>query len=150
MENYYYITPQDYEDAEKNGICKDTLETRVRKLGWSVKKAKTKEVRKKYEISEELLEIAKSKGITRGVIADRLRQGWSIEEACTRPKKGGRQRKYPDWVYELADKNNISYSTVNHRILSGWNFEEACTIATMSQGERIKAMIKNKNNRLIF
>ena len=66
MENYFYITPEDYIEAERNGICKDTLETRVRKLGWSVKRAKTEKVRKKHRISKELLEIAKANGIVTG------------------------------------------------------------------------------------
>ena len=151
MENYFYITPEDYIEAEKNGICKDTLETRVRKLGWSVKRAKTEKVRKKHRISKELLEIAKANGIDRNTITDRIRQGWTVEEACRRPKKSGRQRKYPDWVYEEADRNGIRYSTVNHRVMDGWTLEKACTTPVMSIEDRVKSM-RNKRNKcsLIF
>lgn len=151
MENYFYITPEDYEEAERNGICKDTLETRVRKLGWNVRKAKTKEVRKKHNISKELLEIAKANGITRDTVTDRIRNGWTVEEACTRPKKRGRQRKYPDWVYEEADKNGIRYSTVNHRVTDGWDLKKACTKPVMSVNERVSNM-RDKRNKcyLIF
>ena len=40
MENkrYFYITPEDFEKAKENGIHKDTVITRVRKLGWDVDK----------------------------------------------------------------------------------------------------------------
>lgn len=151
MKNYFYITPEDYIEAERNGICKDTLETRVRKLGWSVKRAKTEKVRKKHRISKELLEIAKANGIERYTIADRLRNGWSIEEACTRPKKSGRQRKYPDWVYNEADRNGIRYSTVNHRVSDGWGLREACTTPVMTVNDRLRNMRNKRNNySLIF
>lgn len=42
MEVNYYITPEEYDLAEKNGICKATLESRIKQLGWSKKKAITK------------------------------------------------------------------------------------------------------------
>ena len=150
MENYFYITPGDYIEAENNGICRDTLETRVRKLGWSVKRAKTEKVRKRHKVSEELLEIAKKNGIGQYTISDRLRNGWSVEEACTRPKRRGRQRKYPSWVYEEADRNGIRYSTVNHRIINGWDFKKACTTPVMSREDKLNNMRMNKNNCLIF
>lgn len=140
MSNWYYITPEDYKEAAKNGICKDTLETRVRKLGWNVKKATTKEVRKKRKISEELLEKAKELGIDRNTISSRIGYGWSVEEACTKPKKAGRDRLYPNWVYEEANKNNIRYSTINSRVKRGWSLQEACTKSPLSKEESVKKM----------
>ena len=55
MENkrYFYITPEDFKIAEENGISKDTLIMRVRKLGWDVDKAITKPVRIKRKFTEE-------------------------------------------------------------------------------------------------
>lgn len=149
MENYFYITPEDYKEAEENGICKDTLETRVRKLGWNVRKAKTKKVRKKNNISQELLQIAKNNDIERYTISDRIRNGWTIEEACTRPKKRGRQRKYPNWVYEEADKNGLRYSTVNHRIIDGWEWEKACTTPVKSKKECIRTALAVRHEKEI-
>ncbi len=41
--NYYdfYITPEEYEVAEKNGIDKRTLEQRIREYGWDKERAIT-------------------------------------------------------------------------------------------------------------
>ena len=36
---YWYITPDDFERAAKNGINKDTLRQRVRTLGWDIERA---------------------------------------------------------------------------------------------------------------
>ena len=30
----YYITPEEYEIAERNGVCASTLNRRIRDLGW--------------------------------------------------------------------------------------------------------------------
>ena len=48
---YFYITPEDFRIAEENGISKDTLLSRVRKLGWDIDKAITKPVRAKRKFT---------------------------------------------------------------------------------------------------
>lgn len=41
MNNIYelYITPEEYEKAEKNGIDKNTLYKRIREYGWDKQRA---------------------------------------------------------------------------------------------------------------
>ena len=68
---YFYITPDDYRIAEENGISKDTLLSRVRKLGWDVDKAITKPVRAKRKFSEEEIKTMEENGIDRDVAAGR-------------------------------------------------------------------------------
>ncbi len=89
-----YITPQDFETAAKNRIKKDTVIRRVRRNNWSVEDAITTPSQR-YELPKELLEEAEKLGLNRQLVINRLKVGWSIEEACTTLKKGkmGRHRK---------------------------------------------------------
>ena len=124
---YWYITPEDYEKAEKNGIKRDTVNQRVRRFGWDIESAITKKTNRVH-LPKENTEKAKENKIDRQTLLKRIREGWSIEDACTIAiKKTGRPRAYPDWVYETAKKNGIKYTTVNQRIKSGWDLMKACT-----------------------
>ena len=124
---YFYITPEDFEKAKENGIHKETVITRVRKLGWDVDKAITKPARKIRKFTKEEIKIMEENGIDRNTAVCRLKYGWTLEEAISRPKKQGRQYIYPEWVYEEANKNGIAYGTVNSRIKDGWDMKRACT-----------------------
>ena len=129
MENkrYFYITPEDFEKAKENGIPKDTVLTRVRMLGWDVDRAITKPPRKIRKFTKEEIKIMEENGIDRNTVSCRIKYGWTLEEAISRPKKPGRQYIYPEWVYEEANKNGIAYSIVNSRIKDGWDMKRACT-----------------------
>ena len=134
---YFYITPEDYKIAEENGISKDTLLSRVRKLGWDVDKAITKPVRAKRKFTEEEIKAMEENGIDRNVAAGRRYWGWTLEEAITKSKKKGRQYVYPEWVYKEADKNGISYSALGNRIRRGMSLEEACTRKVITKEEAL-------------
>ena len=140
MENkrYFYITPEDFEKAKENGIHKETVITRVRKLGWDVDKAITKPARKKRKFTKEEIEIMEENGVDRDVAASRMYWGWTLEEAITKPKKRGRQYVYPEWVYKEADKNGISYSALGNRIRRGMSLEEACTKKVITKQEALE------------
>ena len=135
---YFYITPEDFKIAEENGISKDTLIMRVRKLGWDVDKAITKPVRIKRKFTEEEIKTIKENGIDRNTVSCRLQWGWTLEEAITKPKKKGRQYVYPKWVYKEADKNGISYSALGNRIRRGMSLEEACTKKMITRLEALE------------
>ena len=135
---YFYITPEDYKIAEENGISKDTLLSRVRKLGWDVDKAITKPVRAKRKFTEEEIKAMEENGIDRNVAAGRRHWGWTLEEAITKSKKKGRQYVYPEWVYKEADKNGISYSALGNRIRRGMSLEEACTKKIITKLEALE------------
>ena len=84
---YFYITPEDFKIAEENGISKDTLLSRVRKLGWDVDKAITTPVRPKRKFTKEEIKIMEENGVERYIAAGRMYWGWTLEEAITKPKK---------------------------------------------------------------
>ena len=140
MENkrYFYITPEDFEKAKENGIHKETVITRVRKLGWDVDKAITKPVRVKRKFTKEEIKTMEENGVNQNIAANRMYWGWNLEEAITKPKKRGRQYVYPEWVYKEADKNGISYSALGSRIRRGMSLEEACTKKTITRLEALE------------
>ena len=151
---YFYITPDDYRIAEENGISKDTLLSRVRKLGWDVDKAITTPVRAKRKFTKEEIKTMKENGVNQNIAANRMYWGWNLEEAITKPKKKGRQYVYPEWVYKEADKNGISYSALGNRIRRGMSLEEACTKKTITKLEaleiarkKLKESKKTNNNQ---
>ena len=86
----YYITDEEYEIAEKNGISKDTLNFRIRRMGWNKEKALTKPPRK-YTDRAKQIEIAKANGISRATFYDRLSDGWKVEDAYTVPVLSSKQ-----------------------------------------------------------
>ena len=80
----FYITDEEYEIAEKNGIIKDTLNYRIRKMGWDKERALNTPTRK-YTKRGKQIEIAESNGIGRTTFYDRLADGWKVEDAYTVP-----------------------------------------------------------------
>ena len=80
----YYITDEEYEIAEKNGISRDTLNFRIRRMGWDKERALTTPTRK-YTKRGKQIEIAESNGIGRTTFYDRLADGWKVEDAYTVP-----------------------------------------------------------------
>ena len=151
---YFYMTPDDYRIAEENGISKDTLLSRVRKLGWDVDKAITTPVRAKRKFTKEEIKTMEENGVNQNIAANRMYWGWNLEEAITKPKKRGRQYVYPEWVYKEANKNGISYSELGNRIRRGMSLEEACTKKTITKLEaleiarkKLKESKKTNNNQ---
>ena len=135
---YFYITPEDFKIAEENGISKGTLIMRVRRQGWDVDKAITTPVRAKRKFTEEEIKTMEENGLDRNTVSCRLKWGWALEEALTKPKKRGRQYVYPEWVYKEANKNGISYSALGNRIRRGMSLEEACTRKVITKSEALE------------
>ena len=151
---YFYITPEDFRIAEENGISKDTLLSRVRKLGWDVDKAITTPVRAKRKFTKEEIKTMEENGVNQNIAANRMYWGWNLEEAITKPKKRGRQYVYPEWVYKEADKNGNSYPALGNRIRRGMSLEEACTRKMITRLEaleiarkKLKESKKTNNNQ---
>lgn len=79
--------------ARETGINYKTIRSRIEYLGWSVEKALTTEHGNKKMITYNgktqcISEWAKEKGIKRLTLAGRLRAGWSVKKALTKPVKG--------------------------------------------------------------
>lgn len=81
----FYITPEEYEEAEKNGVNRKTLSHRVRNSGWDKRRAIETPPRqfidRKYYAA-----LAESNGIKRSTFQNRVNTfGWDMEKAATTP-----------------------------------------------------------------
>lgn len=164
MTNLYdfYITPEEYERAEANGISKRCLEIRVRDLAWNKSKAITQPVIKKHSVKN-WVEIAEQNGISKSTFEKRIyRLKWSYEKAATVPiidekvrikNLSNKHRRFPKEILELAKSNGIPYDTFRYRVnRSKMSYLEAATKPLMSSRE-IGLMRKEKNQKgldLIF
>jgi hypothetical protein len=75
-----YITPEQYETAERNGINKKALENRYHFLGWSIERAITEPLK---DYDSRWRRIAEKNGIPGGTYYNRISRGWSKERAAT-------------------------------------------------------------------
>lgn len=81
----YYITPEQYEEARKNGITKKLLDIRVRSLGWDMERATTEPVQG-YGHLKKWATVAEQNGICYSTFCSRIhKQRLSLKEAATRP-----------------------------------------------------------------
>src|SRR5690625_1928507 len=99
----FYITPEEYEFAEKNGIPKRNVENRVRNLGWRKKRAITEPV-KKYRVLAPYLNIAEKNGIKRTTAIRRMERGWDIERAITEPTYTVEEKLRKAWANQPKRK----------------------------------------------
>lgn len=93
--------------AKRNGLCSVIYRDRVTKLGWDERRAATTpkmtpqeraavivSIRTKF--TDEQIETFTRNGIPRGTVRQRLRIGWSMEEAITIPPFKTGQRREQD------------------------------------------------------
>lgn len=144
MRNVYdfYITPEEYKRAAENGIRKETLESRIRKLGWEKEKAINTPCQKR-SIYSKWYKIAAENGINKSTFSSRINiSNWSVEKAATTPIMDRREicRKYPTELYRILEENGISISTFRKRIKRGWTIERAMTEKINSKKETLRKM----------
>ena len=95
-----YLTQEDFETAEKNGIGYNTAHARVYRYGWDAEDAITKPVFKKTPSEKAPWARWKDKSLVcRETFSWRLRVGWDEKEAAltkalTREEVSERSRKY--------------------------------------------------------
>ncbi|MBM7835916.1 hypothetical protein [Clostridium sardiniense] len=139
---YCFITDEDYVIAERNGICRSTLESRIRKLGWNKERAVTEKVDK----FKAWAKLAEENGISKELFYMRKKIGWSLEAAATLPVMSKEKimnrihecsRKYEKEYVELAKKNGIKYRTFAARVQRlGWDPVRAATEKSQRSIER--------------
>src|SRR5699024_7006490 len=124
----YYITPEEYAIAEKNGISYDTLNGGIRVYGWNKQRAITQPVKKQKKTTNHgsYPKQAEENGIPRSTYYSRIRAGMSKREASTKSVRCNRKwaekmrskikRKYPNWVYDNLEKNGINLGTFYYRV----------------------------------
>lgn len=142
ISHYFYITPEEYEVAEKNGIDAHNLERRIRLLGWSKEKAINTPLRELNDRSY-WVEVARKNGIKYQTFMNRVNNlGWDEERAATAPPNKHqfngvheKVRIIPTEIIKLAEKNGIKYHTLRMRIKRGMDPHEAATKPLMSKSE---------------
>jgi hypothetical protein len=166
MSHYFYITPNEYAEAEKNGVDPFNLERRIHLLGWDKKKAIQtplgKITNRKY-----WAKIAKQNGIKYQTFMNRVNNhGWDEGKAATTPviskqkqvenMNRKKKRVIPKEILSLAESNGIAYYTLRKRIKKGMDPVEAATqpLMTYSESGRLGAMAYENEHgrfhRLIF
>lgn len=139
-----YITPDDYARAKANGLSKYLVQQRVYEYGWEVERAVTtpKKVRKNHG---DWTKKAVENGISSSTFYKRVSQGWSYEDAVSKPlvpiqeshaKAAATQRTYPEAYGLIADAHGINRQTFRNRIKLGWSLYRAATEPAMSRWER--------------
>ncbi|GED34982.1 hypothetical protein P9G84_22240 [Brevibacillus centrosporus] len=145
MSHYFYITPEEYTEAAKNGVDSENLNRRVRLLGWPKEKAIKTPLRRVTD-RRKWVEIAKQNGIGYNTFMNRVNNhGWEMERAATEPLQDRRAaaaeatekiRKIPRQYILLAEQNGIAYHTLHARVTKlGWDLERAATQPVMSHAE---------------
>lgn len=137
MSHDYYITPEEYEVADKNGISRDTLHARMYDLGWRKQKALHTPPQTRTRVEDKWIQMAIQNGIKRGTFFCRIRkQGWSPEKAATEPLLNRTEaallltenkRVIPREILELAAQNGIKRCTFYRRLRYGWDYVKAAT-----------------------
>lgn len=142
----FYITPEEYNDAEKRGISNELLTNRVRKLGWDKQRAMTEESQAVRRVDRsEWIKIAEKNGISRRTFLTRVNKSkWTCEKAATYPIKytAERNRKYSDEVYKTLEENGISKELFYDRIRKGWSMERAMTEKKFNDKEKAQKMLE--------
>jgi len=153
MSHYFYITPEEYEEAAKIGIRPAMLDRRVREQGWPKQKAMTTPPRKLTDRSR-WRGIAEHNGIEYRAFMSRINRGWTEERAATVPLQSSDEiqeqalratehaRVHPEVYIRMAEQNGIPYATFHRRVkVLKWDYERAATetIWTRQQMGRLGA-----------
>ncbi|ALA13237.1 hypothetical protein TSARBOMBA_205 [Bacillus phage TsarBomba] len=167
MENESYLTPEDFDIAEQNGIARHIAHRRFYEQGYTRKRAVTQPVQKRPNPWAEWKEVALKNGICKGTFKSRIYKGSTPEQAATEPiktraelaelmEKGRvkKRRRISKELHERARKNGIAATTLQYRLLYSkhpWSEEDAVTIPPLSPEETTKrassfSSFKSSNN----
>lgn len=122
-----YLTDADYERAEKNGINRNNLYSRVYSYGWSIERAVTTPILVR---STDWAELKDRAVVSQCTFYDRKKKGWPSEQAALTPadqtvKKSAKLNKEH---FYIALSNGISKNTVCQRVYKyRWPVERAIT-----------------------
>ena len=125
----WYLSEEAIKKGIENGISETTIRTRFYYLNWTVTDAITRPVRKrKHFITDETRKLLKENGITYETYYARLKRGWNVEDASTKPlipstgkqfkKKKRTSSKFTDEQIAKAEKKCRSHE-ITHRDHAG-------------------------------
>ncbi|MEK4640376.1 nucleoside permease [Bacillus sp. FSL W8-0519] len=132
------FTKEEREISESNGISYKTAYARIVDMGMSVEEAITtplKPHRGRIRKHGKWKETALENGIPERTFYNRLRLGWTYQDAATKPvrRKGEIEKKWLD----IAKNNGIGYHTFLSRIhTQKWDIERAATTPVINTGRR--------------
>ena len=153
LDEWNYISPEEYKAAAANGINEKLLNNRIRNSGWDHQRAITQPLAprgRRGDIAPEEYEQAAKNGINAKVLRNRIHKlGWNHEEAVTTPvldrhecgRKGStvryekRGRSFHDIWAERAKPNGIRYGTFMYRLKHGWLIEQAVSVLPNNQSK---------------
>src|SRR5699024_7204318 len=135
----YYITPEEYETAERNGISRVLLDKRVRDLLWDKETAINKPPRKQDYSLSKYDDVAEQNGIHRNTFFTRVKSGIQPEKAMMKPlqdkkkwseqMKQRRKKRYPALEYNKHNDIELTASNSHQRKLtSRYTLYKGCTI----------------------
>lgn len=144
MSHWFYITPEEREDANRRGISDRMIWDRMNRTGWSKERALTEppytwHTNKKWE------KIREENGICLQTFKGRISRGWDHERAATEPVQQNKKfEKYPETrKYESTCKENgIPWRIFLRRVrVSGWSMDRAASepLWTKSQSGNLGA-----------
>ena len=168
MNHLYYVTPEEYDIAEQNGISRILVWERKYRYGWKNEKCITEPVRQYRNVPKRFKDKAKELGISNAAACVRMGRGWSMEAAYTTPliteaekqerarKAKKKRRKFTDEEYKIMEQNGVKVKLAHQRIReNGWDRELAISIPPMKPQEsgamgyeKLKLLYGNANSDL--
>lgn len=121
-----YLTPQDYEIAEKNGINYVNARQRFYRYGWTTERTINKPIRKSQNLWQQWKEIAEANGIKRNTFYNRIYTlGMTPKRAATKPIP---PPLIAEETFKRAAENGINKNILRQRLRNGcWEEERAVT-----------------------
>ncbi|OLN21886.1 hypothetical protein BTO30_12365 [Domibacillus antri] len=148
---YYYITPDDWETAERNNLNRSTVRSRVNTYGWDIDRAVTTPANpiKRYAFTKEEKELMDKNGLKLNTVYCRIRRGWDRREAVTTPAMSLEQAgkiarkvnctRFTEEQLIVMEQNGTPYNTAFNRVAKlGWSVEEAISTPVMSRDAALK------------
>ncbi|WP_024294979.1 hypothetical protein [Lacrimispora indolis] len=131
-----YVSPDDYINAAKSGICRQTVNSRIA-MGWKAKDAISAPVMATSEEYKIYKQLAEKNGIGANTYKRRTQRGWTLEAAAVTPlvsraesierTRKTRQRVIPKDLVIQAESNGICYHTLYSRLQMGIPADQAAT-----------------------
>ncbi|PEP36091.1 hypothetical protein CN575_04490 [Bacillus wiedmannii] len=123
-----WLTDEEYQQAESNGISRRVLYMRIYRYGWELQEALTTQPRTYWHMGEgkhnKWLKLAEENGVNSSTFYSRVNNGWEPKEAASIPTRKQIDRKE---LVKIAKSNGISVSTFRSRLSYGWESIKAAT-----------------------
>ena len=149
-----YISTQELENAQANGICRQTIKSRLY-AGWTAQKAISISPIRQSEEYRRFRGVAMQNGISSDTYKRRVQRGWELERAATTPlvdakdslsrgreNRWATQRVIPKELVETAAENGICYGTLYYRFYASSLIphDEIATRPPMTKSEQSDKM----------